>query len=411
MSGGSNRLWIVNQYATQPERGGQCRHHMIAQELVKAGLDVTIFAASGHHLHQKPPGTIEVKHGECVDKVNYVWIATPSARQSQLVRRVISWFIFSVRLVFNAWRLPGPGTILHSSPSLLPFVASWLLAKRHKSKVLFEFRDIWPESLWKIAGQNRFHPLILFQSGIERFALRTSDHCLSTLPLGSKRLEECGRPARDFTWLPNGQSDKNASSAIDLPAALKSTFESDAFILVYTGSMGRANSLDQVVDCAALVANLPVRFVLFGDGNQRAALEEKAAFLRLNNIRFHERVSKDVVKAIHANADALFIVWQDIDLYRYGTSPNKIPEYFAAGRPVIQAYSGAADAVAQAQAGITVDAENPQALAGAVRKFLSLSTKQRSRMGANGRRYAADHYAFSAIAEKLRSVIQQLHTS
>lgn len=372
-------------------------------------MRVTIFAGSGHHFHHMPPDDETIKNGETVDGVDYVWIKTPTAGQGRLFRRVFAWLVFAWRLLLTARQLPRPQTIIHSSPSLLAYISSWALSQRHRAKIIFEFRDVWPATFWMMGGRFRYHPLVLIHALVERFALRFSDHCFSTLPLGSQRLLECGITPDKFTWLPNGQSSAEPSSETSLPSSLKTIMEGDHAILLYTGSMGQANALDVIINTANRVRDLPVHFVLVGEGNRRVALEAMTEEYGLTNVTFHDPVAKSVVPALLDKADALLISWRDLALYRYGTSPNKLPEYFAAGRPVIQAYSGAADVVDMANAGISVAAEDPDAFADAIHRYLSLSPNERVTLGNNGKQYTADNFSFPMIASRCKATIERLH--
>lgn len=42
-------IWVLNHYAIAPNAGGGAMHYDFAEELVKRGYDVTIFAASFDH--------------------------------------------------------------------------------------------------------------------------------------------------------------------------------------------------------------------------------------------------------------------------------------------------------------------------------------------------------------------------
>ncbi len=399
------RLWIVNQYASQPNRGYVCRHHYLARELLKLGVEVTIFAAAGHHLHHKRPDGDALKNGEMVDGVRYVWIKTPSVSQDSKVARVLAWFVFALGMFLAGWRLPSPTTVIHSSPSLIPYISSWSLARFRRARLVFEFRDVWPATFWMMARYSQLHPVVLLNAVIERFALSTADHVFATMPLGWKRLKQCGVTKEKFSWVPNGVSLSPVAKAVSLPKTLLDLLDTDRDVILYAGTMGQANSLDVVIDAAAMVQDLPIQFVFVGYGDRRSALQTLADEKQLNNVSFHPPIEKQAVPLALAEADALIISWQDLPLYQYGTSANKLPEYFASRKPVIQAYSGSADAVDEADAGITVPANDPKALAEAFRTFHHLGEGERARLGANGRRYAEAHFDFFTVAKTIAKQI------
>jgi glycosyltransferase involved in cell wall biosynthesis len=82
--------------------------------------------------------------------------------------------------------------------------------------------------------------------------------------------------------------------------------------------------------------------------------------------------------------------------------PTKTLTYLAAARPVIMAMDGdAADVINEARAGLVVPPDDPRALARAIETLASASLQDRQTMGANGRRYARDHFARDRISDQL----------
>jgi len=71
-------IWIFNHYAITPNMPGEMRHYDLAQELVKRGYQVTIFASSFHHgLRQEMKLARNEKWKvENVDGVKFIWIKT-----------------------------------------------------------------------------------------------------------------------------------------------------------------------------------------------------------------------------------------------------------------------------------------------------------------------------------------------
>lgn len=401
----NDHLWIIAQYATHRERGPTTRHFKLAQELHRLGYKVTIFAASGHHLHSMRPDKTALENGETIDGVQFQWIKVPNTAQGQIFARVLAWIIFSVKVYFTNRKKPSPAAILHSSPSLLPFIAARFLAHRHNVRLIFEFRDIWPMSFWMVGGHSKLHPFVMLHGWIERWALRVSDHCIATMPLGWRRLQECGVSQEKFSWIANGYDPASFDDPKPVPEKLQHLFSDDRLNLMYLGTMGQANALDLIIDAATILRNKPVRFILVGDGSHQLRLEKRCKELGLANVVFHATVPKTDVPALLKASDAQLISWPNLPLYGYGTSANKMPEYLASARPIIQAYSGAADVVVASGAGFSVAAGDSKAFSEAIMSLAALSEAERYQMGRKGKAYALDHYSFAQLAEKLISVV------
>ena len=82
--------------------------------------------------------------------------------------------------------------------------------------------------------------------------------------------------------------------------------------------------------------------------------------------------------------------------------PSKLLHYMAAGRPIIAAVnetSVAAELILDARSGVLVSPEDPAQLADAIRNIRD-NPDLRSRLGANGREYAAKNFAQAEIMER-----------
>lgn len=396
-------IWIVNQYATFPYRGVTCRHFMLARELAKQGYSVTIIAGSGHYFHNKRPEYTGLNNSEIIEDVKFVWLKTPVYEQNQQLRRGLGWVIFLFNLLLlRSTNKSKPDVIIHSSPSLIPFLGSYFLSWRNNSKILFEFRDVWPLTFIKIANYSSFHPVVFIQGWIEKFAIKKSDACLSSMEFGSLRLKELGINTNKFYWLPNGVVYEDFDASTDIIRS------SDKFVFGYIGSHGNANALGTIVDAAKYLTDYPIHIIMIGDGAERIKLQERAKLLLLDNITFAVRVNKQEVPSILKSVDGFLISWHDSSIYRYGTSANKLAEYFAAGKPVVQAYSGAGDHVEKFKAGITVPAGDAEAMAGAMIKIATADEQEIENYSINAKKAAYENFTFKSLAKRLIKMLNEL---
>jgi glycosyltransferase involved in cell wall biosynthesis len=400
-------VWIVNQYATAPSRGAMCRHFMLARELVKHDYEVNIIAGSGHYFHYEKPLKTDANKLETIEGVGFAWIKTPDYTQTQNLKRGIGWISFLISLIFL--RLSGrnkPDIIIHSSPSLVPFIGSYILSRRFKAKIIFEFRDVWPMTLSELGNYSFFHPVVFVQTWIEKFALRRSHACISSLEFGFKRLEELGIATENFYWLPNGVAYEEFESS-DLVEIVEKN-RAGKFTFGYVGSHGKANALDTIVDAASYLKDTQIHISMIGTGSERGRLQEKASQLSLNNITFSDNVPKEKVPSTLISMDGLLISWHDLEIYKYGTSANKLTEYFASGKPIVQAYSGAGDLVAKFNTGITVPADNPRAMADVMRKIAIADKHKLKSYSMNAKKAARENFTFKVLTNKLIKLFNKL---
>ena len=399
-------VWIINQYATHPKKGSMTRHFILGRELANMGHKLTIVSSSGHYFHKERPQKYGAVNSEIVDGVKFIWLKTPSYQQTQKIIRVLAWIIFTVRLIFlSAGKADKPSVIWFSSPSLIPYLGSYFLSWRYNAKIIFEFRDVWPLTLISLGKYSKFNPLIIVHGCIERFALKTCDKCISTLEFGWRRLEEFSMPIQKFFWIPNGVSLDAFDALRNKEARLKNDPNGGNFVFGYAGSIGKANALSTIIEAAQFLGEKNISIVIVGDGSEKKRLQARVKQLKLANIEFRSRVSKYEMPELLAQMDACLLSWQALRLYRFGTSANKFAEYLAAGKPIIQAYSGAGDLVSKYSVGITVPAGDSKAFSKAMIEVSQLGKDHLVQYSKNARALAEEKYDFKQIAIKVSDLL------
>ena len=159
----------------------------------------------------------------------------------------------------------------------------------------------------------------------------------------------------------------------------------DEFIVLHAGNMGVKQDLDNVVAAAALAEGSRVRFVLMGDGNQRAALTERAE--GVTNLSIMDPVSDDRFLGTLSAADVLLV--NELETLSSMAVPSKLTSYFSAGLPVLAAVNPdgiTADELRASGAGIVVSPGLPHELVEGARTLAGDDNLRRS-MGAAGVSY------------------------
>ena len=118
---------------------------------------------------------------------------------------------------------------------------------------------------------------------------------------------------------------------------------------------------------------------------------------------------KDVAKVMNS-ADAFIYGLQDIPLYRFGVSMNKVTDYLAAGRPIVFFGNSTYDPVRNANAGFSVPPNDPGAIADAIEKLVALPPAERIEMGKRGRSYLVENHNIPRLADRLVEVFEGTRT-
>ncbi len=105
--------------------------------------------------------------------------------------------------------------------------------------------------------------------------------------------------------------------------------------------------------------------------------------------------------------DICYISLKKQNLFNYGVSPNKLFDYMMAARPVIYAIEASNDPVKDSNCGITVPAENPDAVVEAVLKIKELSDEEKNKMGQNGNDYVLKNHTYHGLAVKFLNALKK----
>jgi glycosyltransferase involved in cell wall biosynthesis len=148
---------------------------------------------------------------------------------------------------------------------------------------------------------------------------------------------------------------------------------------------------------------LAFRFVICGEGGERARLERQAASLGLSDrVTFTGRVARDVIGDYFAAAD-VFVHGALIE-----ASGNVLLEAMAAGLPAVCTDAGGpAEYVAHGETGFVVPVADPPALADRVAWLLSHET-ERQQMGMRARRRAEARFGYDRMIDETLSLYRSL---
>lgn len=401
------QVWFVNHYALAPDQAGGTRHHTLARLMQEQNVEVTLIASSVDYISRQDTklAVDETTKVSIEDDVRFVRLKTPTYTGNNLGRgRNMLEFARAVLALKPSRDVPRPDVVVGSSPHLFAAFAAMLLAQRFGVPFVLEVRDIWPKTLVDLGGMSERHPLVRVFGWLEKLLYRQAAVIISLLPEAKGHMEQVASQPVPFIWLPNGVN-------IQPGPMVPLTDSSSTFDVIYAGAHGAANHLDTVLDAAALLQergenrDKPVRFVLVGDGPEKARLQDIAKQRRLDNVTFRDAVPKREVPAILAAADACLMSLKDSPVFSHGISPNKLFDYFAAARPVIFAINTPFSAVDQAGAGLSIPPENPQALADAVLQLAAMPLAERQAMGKRGRAYVAQNHDMRGLARKLANVL------
>ena len=380
------------------------RHFQLGRELVKRGHAVTVAAAS---FRPRPSS----------DAGSRLWTGSglhcPDPCLPHGVGRIINMVQFASRVSGCLPRTCRPDIVIGSSVHPFAWLAAEKIARRAGAPFIAEVRDLWPQTLIEMGAMSDKSLPAWFFRRLERRAYRNSRHIITLLPAAHEYICSRYRVTRDkITHISNGidleEFDQLAREHAGRVAEMLAGYR-DKFLVAYAGALGRANQMDTIIESAQELTRSgqgDVHFLICGQGPEGPRLKKKVATMGLKNVEFMGLQPYALIPALLRRCDVNVVAMQDIPLYRYGISLNKLFSYFASSKPIVFSGRVVNDMVKEAGAGISVDPEDPKAIAQAI-ATLRDDRDLAEEMGRRGRRYVEDYYSISLLTDKLEEIVRR----
>jgi glycosyltransferase involved in cell wall biosynthesis len=168
-------------------------------------------------------------------------------------------------------------------------------------------------------------------------------------------------------------------------------------------ALRKQKTLDRWVKAAALISDLdrPVRFLLVGDGPERARVERHVAELGLNP----QFIFAGLVQDVWPFLSAMDVFMQSSD---FEGLPLAVLEAMAAGLPVVATdVGGVKEAVVHEQTGFVIETTDAGVLARRV-KWLLDDGNLRIRMGSASREVVAARFSAVAMTNAIETVYRRV---
>ena len=396
------KIGILTQYYP-PEMGApQARLSHLAGQLVRRGHEVVVLTAMPNYPRGRVfPGYGGLRRKEERDGVKVLRCGLYPSVSVGMAPRLASYFsfVFSSLLV-GAFGLPKLDYLLTESPPLFLGHFRYLLARRTGARWIFNVSDLWLESAVALGAVSE-GPGLMALRRLESFFYRKA-----WLVTGQSReilkIIQDRFPAVPVYHLSNGVDTQlfrpDRRSAEARARLSNGRGAPNGCVAMYAGLHGIAQGLDQILEAASQLADLPsLEIALVGDGPVKGSLQARSRELGLKNVRFLDALPREEMPALVASADLALV---PLKMSLPGSVPSKIYEAMGAGVPIVLVAGGeAADIVDRSHAGVSVRPGDVAGLAAAIRG-LAADPASRGRLGTAGRAAAERDFDRVGIADR-----------
>lgn len=415
------KILIVHQYFLEEDGGGGSRFNQFAKYWSNRGHDITIIAGMVNYntgkKNEKYRGKFIVKES-LSDKIKVIRTHVSQKYNSSFLGRLWGYFSFTFSsTIAGIFHTKRPDLVLVTSPPLFVGICGYLISVLKRVPLIFEVRDLWPESAIDTGVLTNKH-IIRLSYWLEAFIYKHSKLINVLTPaFKDKLIKDKGISEEKLIMISNGADLDLMSPGVKDNYIRKKYNIEDKFVILYMGAHGVANNLITLVEVAReMRENKDIVFLFVGDGMQKSELIGKKEDYGLKNIIFVESQPKSKIGDFCNAADVCTAVLKKVETFKT-VYPNKVFDYMSCAKPILLGIDGVARSlVEEAQCGIYVEPENVKAYVEAVDKLYKDNELCIS-MGCSGYKYVTREFSREALAinyethlldllSKVRGVIQ-----
>lgn len=405
------KVWLVSHYAMPPHLEVRIKTIRYAHILQERGYEVLLVTASTIHntdINLITDNSLYIEKE--YDGLKYVHIAC-SNYQGSGVKRIINMLQFQRRFNKVMAKYEKPDVIV-ADCNCINYRGLQKFAKKYGIAFVTEVRDLWPLSIVEYMGISDKNPVIKYLYGQEKRMYKNSDAIIFSMQGGKDYIvDKNWQKSVDLNkvfYINNGidveEQDRIARDTVlnDPDLGNKKDFK-----VIYAGSIRKVNNVGLIIDAAKWIKDKGygnIKFIIYGDGNERIDLETKCLKENIDNVKFKGRVDKKYMPSICSQADANIICVQQTAISKYGVSWNKLFDYMNAGKPIISTTEVNYDLIKNFNCGIVCKDQNVETIADAVIRLYDMPEQEYRQMCRNAKN-GAEKFDYKVLTDKLEETI------
>ncbi len=397
-----------------PEMGAPAaRASELARHWTRAGHNVTVLTGFPNH----PTGVLRPEYRsrfrrlvcrEDVDGINVVrtWLAPFPNRKAH--ERILNYSSFCLSAAMTGSFVRKPDVVIATSPQLLVGLSGWWMKTIKRVPLVFEVRDLWPESLAGGGMGGDDSMMIKLLAKVAGFMYSHSDHVVVVTPAFKDSLVADWKLGADNISIVENGVEPELFAPGDMRQRKAELGLQGKFVVSYIGTIGMAHGLTTLVEAAdALKDNPDIEFLLVGEGADK---ERVVGILRnrgLKNVRLLDQQPREKIPSIVQASDVCLVLLKKADVFET-VIPTKMLEFMSCGRPVILGVDGQARRIMEAaNSGVFIPPEDHVALRDAVLR-MHHAPELREQLGRNARKYIVENLSREKTAWKYIDVLQRV---
>ena len=411
------RILLLHQYFLEKNEGGGSRFNEMTKVWSSFGHKTTVLSGMVSYTTGKKPDRYKNKYiykDDCFyDGVDVIRSHVSETYNASFLGRLWAYFSFVFSSTYaGLFKTTGKyDVIIVTSPPLFVGVTAIILSLFKKLPIVFEVRDLWPESAID-TGVLKNKLIIKLAYIFEIYMYKKSKIINVLTPAFRSKLIEKGVSKEKIIFIPNAAdftlAKKVQSKNFNALEFKKKIGLQGKFVITYVGAHGVANHLIQLIDAASILKNSSIVFQLIGSGMQKKMLKDEVKRRNISNVIFRDPVPKaEIFKYILAS-DMGASVLKKVDTFKTIYS-NKTFDYMSCKCPVFLAIDGVSrDLIELANCGVYVEQEKPNLIAAKAKELSNMPKSELIKMGVNGYNYAIKNFDRKKLSTEYIKLMNKL---
>jgi len=385
-------ILVIYQYFGTPLGSWSTRIYELTKRWVQAGHRVTVITSPYDKSDIEADGFVSRQN---IEGINLIVIDSGDSNRLSKGIRAFRALRFSLVSIYYALKVPAD-VVLSSSGPITVAIPALLRNKLRKTPFVFEVRDLWPLGgivMGKI--KNKFVQRLLLR--FESFVCKKAKKIITCSPGQGLNIEKRLGHSEKIHVIPNASDEELFGFYRELSSKQKSIIGDKPYVL-HLGSLGFIHNVSYLIEAAKHIPQIP--FVLIGDGAERGMLEQKVEQLGIENVFFLGQMPKKETVAWLSNCELSLFTTLDNEI-QDTSSPNKIFDSFAAGKPIVQTTRGwIKTLVEESNCGLNADPQNPQDFAKKIDEYFNLEESEKKKKSMAAKNLAKFQFNRELLAEK-----------
>lgn len=418
------KVWIINQNSYLPEDGPHTRHYVIGKYLVRDGYEVFVFTGNElHHVGKRIDTGGNPYFEKIKDGVHFFYVKTHHYKKNDIHRifNIVSFYTKMFSVAKEIEKKYGRPHIIYSSTNYpTALLIGIKLAKKYDIKCISETRDIIPEGFIAKGTISANGVIAKFSRRFMKYVYEHSNALVFTMSGGKKYISDMkwnteagGKIDLDTVYYINNGVDREdfEKNAVQYSVDDPDLGENQIFKVVYFGSIRFLNNMSLYIDIARVLkkkGKKNIKLLMWGTGSKVEQMKKKLKEEHLDNLILKGYVDKTQIPSIAKQADLFIGSGNSSSTDRYGSSFNKIFDYFAGGKPMIILATLSDSMIENAGCGREMESNaSPEKVADEIIRFSEMSKCEYTKYCENSLAMA-DTYDYKRLSKMVEEVINKL---